>query len=165
MFTLDAVRRIPSVDTELADIQRAPHDRDVAPLIPDGHDADQGAGPSSDDGDRRRAQDSGDAAEIRRRLAQDLHEADTAILSGRIEDAHRALIHAQDMVFERHLALRSANSRRPERRSTDLCLHLTNRLIDANRFKDRAIIAECRSLLDLLAETCSGRTAPGPTPT
>ena len=108
---------------------------------------------------------SDDVTEIRQRLAQDLDEADSAIQSGRIEDAHRALIHAQDVVFERYLALGFNYPRRRGMRSTDLFLHLTNRLIDANRFKDRAIIAECRLLLDLLADTFGGRTAPEPTPT
>lgn len=133
MFTLDAVRRIPSVDTEIIEGQPARHETD-------------------------------DATDLRRLLTQDLCEADSAIRTGRIEDAHRALIHAQDVVFERHLALGSADPRRPVKWSTDLFLHLTNRLIDANRFKDRAIIAECRVLVDLLAEThLTGSTAPGPT--
>lgn len=152
MFTLDAVRRAPSVDTEERDIA------EITTVGPDGRRADrsaeQPAHPSSDPND---------VAVIRRRLVQDLHEADTAIQTGRIEDAHRALIHAQDMVFEQHLALGSADPRRPGKRSTDLFLHLTDRLIDANRFKDRAIIAECRSLLDLLTETRAlGRSATRP---
>ncbi|MDH3302872.1 MAG: flagellar protein FliS [Acidimicrobiia bacterium] len=154
MFTLDAVRRIPSVDSETAD--SALDDRvatQITTIVPEGRSADPSADPSFD---------ADDIAEIRRRLVEDLHEADTAILTGRIEDAHRALIHAQDMVFERHLALGSTNPRRPGKRSTDLFLQLTNRLIDANRFKDRAIIAECRSLLDVLAETYAARTASGP---
>lgn len=150
MFTLDAVRRMPSVETE---------SRDVADITGEGRRADR---PADLPADRSTAAD--DVAAIRQSLAQDLIEADTAIMSGRIEDAHRALIHAQDMVFERHLALGAADSQRPGKRSTDLFLHLTNRLIDANRFKDRAIIAECRALLDLLADTyAAGRTAPEPT--
>ena len=150
MFTLDADRRIPSVDSEAAD--SALPDRvttRITTIAPEGHAAD-------------RSFDADDVAEIRRRLVEDLDEADTAILTGRIEDARRALIHAQDMVFECHLALGSTNPRWPGKRSTDLFLQLTNRLIDANRLKDRAIIAECRSLLDVLAETYAARTATGP---
>ncbi len=91
-----------------------------------------------------------DASDIHRLLMQDLDVADAAIADGRINDAHDALIHAQDIAFDIHYTLCSAGIGR--RRSTAIPLQLTNRLIDANRTKDRAILAECRSLVGLLAE-------------
>lgn len=91
-------------------------------------------------------------ADIGRRLNQDLDAADAAIEDGRRNDAHDALIRAQDIAFDVHLTLIAARQRRRNCQSTDVHLRLTNRLIDANRTKDRTIIAECRSLVGLLTE-------------
>ncbi len=85
------------------------------------------------------------------RLLRDLHDADTAIEDGRVEHAHNALIHAQDIVLEFHLALDTEGFEGGERLA-DIYVYLTDRLVDANRAKDRAIIAECRSLVEPLAE-------------
>ncbi|MDH4278616.1 MAG: flagellar export chaperone FliS [Acidimicrobiia bacterium] len=85
------------------------------------------------------------------RLMRDLHDADAAIEDRRIEDAHNALIHAQDIVLEFHLALDAEGFEGGERLA-DIYVYLTDRLVDANRAKDRAIIAECRSLVEPLAE-------------
>ena len=122
MFTLDAHHDLPSLDSE----QTAPLTEEQPPAPDDLH--------------------------LRRRLAQDLNDADLAITDGRIEDAHNALIHAQDMVFDFHLAVTARKGRGGPLGSSDIYLHLTNRLIDANRSKDRSIIAECRSLLEILAD-------------
>lgn len=85
------------------------------------------------------------------RLLRDLHDADAAIEDRRVEDAHNALIHAQDIVLEFHLALDTEGFEGGERLA-DIYVYLTDRLVDANRAKDRAVIAECRSLVEPLAE-------------
>ncbi len=85
------------------------------------------------------------------RLLRDLHDADAAIDDGRVEDAHNALIHAQDIVLEFHLALDPEGFDGGERLA-DIYVYLTDRLVDANRAKDRDIVAECRSMVEPLAE-------------
>ena len=85
------------------------------------------------------------------RLLRDLDDADAAIEDRRIEDAHNALIHAQDIVLEFHLALDTEGFEGGERLA-DIYVYLTDRLVDANRFKDREIVAECRSMVAPLAE-------------
>ena len=85
------------------------------------------------------------------RLLRDLVDADAAITDGRIEDAHNALIHAQDIVLEFHLALDPEGFDGGERLA-DIYVYLTDRLVDANRSKDRDIVAECRTLVEPLAE-------------
>jgi hypothetical protein len=97
------------------------------------------------------APDPFDVDRIRLMLINDLLDADIAIDQGRQEDAHRVLIHAQDLVFELHLNIESGARNRRCRRSNDIHLRLANRLIDANRSKDQTILAECRALVDLLA--------------
>lgn len=85
------------------------------------------------------------------RLLRDLRDADAAIAEGRVEDAHNALIHAQDIVLEFHLALDTEGFDGGERLA-DIYVYLTDRLVDANRFKDQDIVAECRSMVEPLAE-------------
>ncbi len=85
------------------------------------------------------------------RLLRDLDDADAAIENRRVEDAHNALIHAQDIVLEFHLALDTDGFDGGERLA-DIYVYLTDRLVDANRAKDRAILAECRALVEPLAE-------------
>lgn len=85
------------------------------------------------------------------RLLRDMDDADAAIADGRIEDAHNALIHAQDIVLEFHLALDTEGFEGGDRLA-DIYVYLTDRLVDANRSKDRTIVSECRSLVEPLAE-------------
>ncbi len=86
-----------------------------------------------------------------RRLIRDLDDAAAAIEAGRIEAAHNALIHAQDIVLEFHLALDPDGFEGGDRLA-DIYVYLTDRLIDANRAKDSTIVDECRSLVEPLAE-------------
>lgn len=85
------------------------------------------------------------------RLLRDLDDAEAAIEDRRIEDAHNALIHAQDIVLEFHLALDTEGFEGAERLA-DIYVYLTDRLVDANRAKDRAIVAECLGMVEPLAE-------------
>ena len=86
-----------------------------------------------------------------RRLLQDLADADRAIAEGRIDDAHEALIHAQDLVFDNQLAAGPGGH-----------LDLGDRLVDANRAKDRTIIAECRTLIEPLVDLAAVESVPAP---
>lgn len=102
-----------------------------------------------------------DEADLYSRLLRDLHDADLAIAEGRFEDAHRMLIAAQDLVFDHYLAVDPDGVDR--RHSVDdSCAYLTDRLVDANRTKDRAIIAECRALIKPLTGVLdTARPTPG----
>ncbi len=144
MFTLDADRRLPSVVTH-AD----PFDHLIVGPLPT---ADCRPNTGGDTGNDDTTVGGTAVDERRFRLSEQLDDADTAIVSGRMEDAHRALIRAQDMVIDLQPTPTAGDVRR--RRSTDLHLRLIDLLVDANRLKDRAIIAECRTLLDLLADIC-----------
>lgn len=97
------------------------------------------------------------------RLLRDLVDADAAIEDGRIEAAHVALIHAQDIVLEFHLALDLEGFEGADRLA-DIYVYLTDRLVDANRYKDRAIVSECRSMVEPLAEAFETVAQTAPTP-
>lgn len=97
------------------------------------------------------ALDTFDVGWVRLILINDLLDAGIAIDEGRIEDAHRVLIHAQDLVFELHLNTESGRRNSRCGQPNGIQLRLANRLIDANRSKDQTILAECRALVDQLA--------------
>lgn len=85
------------------------------------------------------------------RLLRDLDEATDAILERRIEAAHTALIHAQDIVLELHLAL-DTDGFEGGSRLADIYIYLTDRLVTANQTKSRDVVAECRSLVEPIAD-------------
>lgn len=110
-----------------------------------------GANGFADGSSNPTASDTFDVDWVRLILINDLLDAGVAIDEGRIEDAHRDLIHAQDLVFELHLNIESGRRNRRCRQPNGIHLRLANRLIDANRSKDLTILAECRALVHLLA--------------
>ena len=85
------------------------------------------------------------------RLLRDLDDATAAIEAGRIEAAHLALIHAQDIVLELHLAL-DPDGFEGGRSLADIYVYLADRLVTANQTKSPDVVAECRSLIEPIAE-------------
>jgi len=85
------------------------------------------------------------------RLARDLAAADTALVVPDLEVAHRELVHAQDIVHE--LASSLDLTVWPEGEGlAHLYAWLLERLIAANIGKNRAIVAECREIVEPLRE-------------
>lgn len=85
------------------------------------------------------------------RLLRDLDEATAAIEAGRIEAAHLALIHAQDIVLELHLAL-DPDGFDGGQSLADIYVYLADRLVTANKTKSAEVVAECRSLVEPIAD-------------
>ncbi len=86
------------------------------------------------------------------RLVKDLAEAAAAIDGNDVEVAHRALVHAQDLVHELNLALE------PEvwPAATELgsvYQHVLDLLVEANLSKSVELVRECQDLVVPLAET------------
>ncbi len=86
------------------------------------------------------------------RLVRDLAEAATAIETNDVEVAHRALVHAQDLVHELNLALE------PEvwPAATELgsvYQHVLDLLVEANLTKSIDRVRDCQTLVVPLAET------------
>lgn len=83
-----------------------------------------------------------------------------AVEARQTEDAHRHLVRAQDIVHELRCSLR-LDVGDIALRLNDLYDFLHRRLVDANRRKDPAIVAECLSvftpLRDAWREACLGR--------
>jgi flagellar protein FliS len=85
------------------------------------------------------------------RLLRDLDDATDAIAARRIEAAHIALIHAQDIVLELHLAL-DPDGFEGGQSLADIYVYLADRLVTANQTKSPDVVAECRSLVEPIAE-------------
>ncbi len=85
------------------------------------------------------------------RLLRDLDDAAEAIAAHRIEAAHIALIHAQDIVLELHLAL-DPDGFEGGQSLADIYVYLADRLVTANQTKSPDVVAECRSLIEPIAE-------------
>ncbi len=86
------------------------------------------------------------------RLVRDLAEAAAAIDGNDVEVAHRALVHAQDLVHELNLALE------PEvwPAATELgsvYQHVLDLLVEANLTKSIDRVRDCQTLVVPLAET------------
>lgn len=85
------------------------------------------------------------------RLLRDLNDAAEAMAENKIEGAHLALVHAQDIVHELNMALDldawdgAANLR-------SIYTHLTSQLIQANVDKNVATLMHCISLVEPLSE-------------
>lgn len=76
------------------------------------------------------------------RLERDLVQAADAATIGLIEETHRLLVHAQDIVYELDLALDT--DAWPEGQALkDLYAYLADRLIQANLRKSPVIVNEC----------------------
>ncbi|WP_406833079.1 flagellar export chaperone FliS [Pedococcus sp. KACC 23699] len=85
------------------------------------------------------------------RLLKDLNSASTAIGGGNIEAAHRALVHAQEIVAELSGSLDL--SLWPEGAQLKaLYGYLTERLVRANMTKDAAFVAQCLEVVDPLRD-------------
>lgn len=98
------------------------------------------------------------------RLLRDLDDAGAAIAERRIEAAHLALIHAQDIVLELHLAL-DPDGFDGGRNLADIYVYLTERLVTANQTKSPDVVAECRSLVEPIADAfhqVAQRPSPSP---
>ncbi len=86
------------------------------------------------------------------RLLLDFDRADDAIGRRSIEEAHKALVHAQEIVFELHMALDVTVW--PEGQAlADLYVYLKERLELANVKKSSTIVDECRAVVAPLAES------------
>ncbi len=84
------------------------------------------------------------------RAMRDLDDAKRAISSGEIEAAHRALVHAQDIVHELRLAL-DPDGFDGGHGLADVYGYLADRLIAANASKRADLVAECELLLEPIA--------------
>ena len=85
------------------------------------------------------------------RLLKDLNSASTAIGGANIEAAHRALLHAQEIVAELSGSLDL--SLWPEGAQLKaLYDYLTERLVRANMTKDAAFVAECLEVVEPLRD-------------
>jgi flagellar protein FliS len=93
------------------------------------------------------------------RLLRDLDDAGTAARTGRLHDAHAALVHAQDIVHELRLAL-DVDAWDGAAGLAELYGWVERLLVHANTSKDAAIVDECRALLEPLhdawAEAANG---------
>ncbi len=85
------------------------------------------------------------------RAMRDLDDARRALAGSNIEAAHTALMHAQDIIHELHLAL-DPDGFDGGRSLADLYGYLTERLIAANSTKRTEIVDECEQLLAPIAE-------------
>jgi flagellar protein FliS len=85
------------------------------------------------------------------RLLADLDGAATAIGARLPADAHEKLVHAQRIVEELQLAL-DADVWAGARELSAIYRHTTALLIEANLSKDAGPVAECRTLVEPLAE-------------
>lgn len=86
------------------------------------------------------------------RMLLDFDRAIEAIEQRSIEDAHNALIHAQEIVFELHMALNLEAW--PEGAAlADLYVYLTEQLAVANATKSIALVEECRAVVEPLAQS------------
>ncbi len=86
------------------------------------------------------------------RMLLDFDKAVDAIGRGSIEDAHHALIHAQEIVFELHMAL-DLDAWPDGAGLADLYTYLTEQLAAANARKSVELIQNCRAVVEPLAET------------
>lgn len=94
------------------------------------------------------------------RLLRDLTDARTAIENRRIEAAHDALVHAQEIVLELHLAL-DIDGFDGAHGLADVYVYLNERLVEANRMKSPIVIDECRAVVTPIAEAFAGAVAAG----
>lgn len=86
------------------------------------------------------------------RLQIDLERAEEAIAGGSVEAAHRALVHAQEIVFELKLALDVTVW--PEGQALDdIYEYLLRQLVVANTTKSAAVVHECQGIVAPLAES------------
>ncbi len=76
------------------------------------------------------------------RLQRDLEQARDAAANGVIEETHRLLLHAQDIVYELDLAL-DTDIWEDGRSLKAIYAYLADRLIQANLRKSPVIIEEC----------------------
>lgn len=86
------------------------------------------------------------------RLVSDLEKAHDATTNRRIEAAHDALLHAQDIVYELRLAL-DVDSFEGAKELAALYDHLMAQMVEANRTKNPATVHHCRTIAEPLAET------------
>lgn len=86
------------------------------------------------------------------RMLLDFDRAIDAIGRTSIEEAHNALIHAQEIVFELHMAL-DLEAWPDGGALADLYVYLTEQLSAANAKKSVALIENCRSVVEPLAES------------
>jgi flagellar secretion chaperone FliS len=85
------------------------------------------------------------------RLLADLDRADTAIAASSPPEAHLALVNAQEIINELRIALDHAAWEGAPGLDA-LYRHLEILLVEANVTKSSAVVAQCRSLLEPLAE-------------
>ena len=85
------------------------------------------------------------------RLLQDLKKAMEAMTGGEVEGAHRALIHAQDIVLELNLAL-DVDAWHGAQGLRSVYDHVNAQLIEANIDKNPAAVEHCVSLIEPLYE-------------
>lgn len=88
------------------------------------------------------------------RLDRDLDQAESALTDGDRYMAHRALLHAQEIVAELDGAL-DADVWEDAPRLSELYRFLTGRLIAANVGQDVAAVRDCRAVVTPLLETWS----------
>lgn len=89
------------------------------------------------------------------RLGADLARAEACLLERRPADAHRELVHAQDIVTELRLALDL--TRWPQGATLlEVYAYLEQQLVRANVTKSAAIVSECRHLVTPLTEAWQG---------
>ena len=86
------------------------------------------------------------------RLVTDLEKAHDATSEKRIEAAHDALLHAQDIVYELRLAL-DVDSFEGAKELAALYDHLMAQMVEANRTKSPATVHHCRTIAEPLAAT------------
>ena len=85
------------------------------------------------------------------RLLLDLQRASRAIAGDEVEEAHRQLVHAQDIVFELNVALDvEAWDGGPALRS--LYQHLGQKLVEANVQKSVRLVDECVDVVEPLVD-------------
>ena len=105
------------------------------------------------------------------RLLQDLTKAGEAMVDGVVEGAHRALIHAQDIVLELNLAL-DTDAWQGAQGLRSVYEHVNAQLIEANIDKNPATVEHCIALIEPLYEawrdaarsTQAGRAGPAAVP-
>ncbi|MEO5983201.1 MAG: flagellar export chaperone FliS [Pedococcus sp.] len=85
------------------------------------------------------------------RLLKDLNTAFTAVNSGSIESAHRALLHAQDIIVELSGSL-DLDMWPEGAQLKALYDYLTDRLVQANVTKDPGLVAECLEIIEPLRD-------------
>ncbi len=85
------------------------------------------------------------------RLMEDLSAAESAIVEKQIEQTHRSLIHAQDIVFELSLALDIAGWAGAQALHA-LYQHLDAKLIEANLHKSTGSVQDCVAIVSPLLD-------------